>query len=97
MESAATELLILQQNLMMPTSHNCEVDECVDGSAVCPPTVYVHDFRSILAQYTWNQSVLSLVPWLLQAQHLSAGWVLGNEAIKLLTLEDVLECHLKWT
>ena len=30
----------------MPTSHGCEDDECVDGSAISPATVYVHVFRT---------------------------------------------------
>ena len=30
----------------MPTSHDCEDDECVDGSAISPATVYVHVFRT---------------------------------------------------
>ena len=30
----------------MPTSHDCEDDECVDGSAISPATVDVHDFRT---------------------------------------------------
>ena len=73
---------------LMPTSHghDCEDDECVDGSAISPATVYVAGlnapigiFSSTHAQlfvfilrdhcsidrYTWNQSVLSVVPWLL--------------------------------
>ena len=29
----------------MPTSHNCEDDECLNGSAISPATVYAHVFR----------------------------------------------------
>ena len=29
------------QNALMPTSHDREDDECVDGSAISPATVYV--------------------------------------------------------
>ena len=31
---------------LMPTSYDCEDDECVDGSAISPATVYVHVFRT---------------------------------------------------
>ena len=30
----------------MPTSYDCEDDECVDGSAISPAIVYVHVFRT---------------------------------------------------
>ena len=30
----------------MPTSYDCEGDECVGGSATSPATVYVHVFRT---------------------------------------------------
>ena len=29
----------------MPTSHDCEDDECLDGSAISPAIVYVYVFR----------------------------------------------------
>ena len=31
---------------LMPTSHDCEDDECVDGSAISPAIVYVHGLRT---------------------------------------------------
>ena len=40
--------------------------------------------RSLQYKYIWNQSVLSIVPWLLQAQLLSAECGLGNETINII-------------
>ena len=69
---------------LMPTSHGCEDDECVHGSAISSATAYVvgliictdwnfhvqfflYYFRGhcSIIWYIWNQSVLSVVPWLL--------------------------------
>ena len=32
---------------LMPTSHDCENDECVDGSVITRASVYVHVFRTL--------------------------------------------------
>ena len=31
---------------LVPTSHDCEDNQCVDGSAISPATVYVHVLRT---------------------------------------------------
>ena len=37
---------------LMPTSHECEDEECVDGTPISPATVYVHVFRTFRKK--WN-------------------------------------------
>ena len=52
MHGISTELKFLEFTTkadgvaLMPTGHDCEDDECVDGRAISPATVYVHGFRT---------------------------------------------------
>ena len=39
---------------LIPTSHECD-DECVDGTAISPATVYVHVFRTFREK--WNNCI----------------------------------------
>ena len=36
----------------MPTCHDCEDDECVDGSAISPATVYVAGLNALIGTYS---------------------------------------------
>ena len=39
----------------MPTCHDCEDEECVDGSAISPATVYVAGLNALI---NWNFNIV---------------------------------------
>ena len=42
---------------LIPTSHDCEDDECVDGSAISPATVYMCMFWGLIVFENEHQVV----------------------------------------